>query len=120
MKPASQTGQTSSGPMDIAGLTRVRLQSALSAAGIADGAAARMRASQLWRWVQHHGVTNFSAMTNIAKEVRSTLADHFIAGRPEIVERRESGDGTVKWLLRFAPGVEAETVFIPDVGRFGA
>ncbi len=106
--------------MDIAGLTRVGLQSALSDAGVADGAAARMRASQLWRWIQHHGVTDFWAMTNIAKEVRSALADRFIAGRPEIVERSESVDGTIKWLLRFAPGVEAETVFIPDVGRFGA
>jgi 23S rRNA (adenine2503-C2)-methyltransferase len=26
----------------------------------------------------------------------------------------------VKWLVSFAPGVEAETVFIPDVGRSGA
>jgi 23S rRNA (adenine2503-C2)-methyltransferase len=25
-----------------------------------------------------------------------------------------------KWLIRFAPGVEAETVFIPDVGQSGA
>ena len=40
--------------------------------------------------------------------------------RPEIVERQVSGDGTRKWLIRFAPGVEAETVYIPDVGRAGA
>ncbi|MEI9891895.1 MAG: 23S rRNA (adenine(2503)-C(2))-methyltransferase RlmN [Caulobacteraceae bacterium] len=34
--------------------------------------------------------------------------------------RQVSRDGTRKWLLRFAPGVEAETVFIPGVGRAGA
>jgi 23S rRNA (adenine2503-C2)-methyltransferase len=36
------------------------------------------------------------------------------------VERQVSVDGTRKWLIRFAPGIEAETVYIPDVGRAGA
>ena len=37
-----------------------------------------------------------------------------------MVERQVSADGTRKWLIRFAPGIEAETVYIPDVGRAGA
>src|SRR3712207_5063742 len=40
--------------------------------------------------------------------------------RPEVVHKQVSKDGTRKWLIRFAPGVEAETVYIPDVGRAGA
>ncbi|HQT52063.1 MAG TPA: 23S rRNA (adenine(2503)-C(2))-methyltransferase RlmN, partial [Phenylobacterium sp.] len=40
--------------------------------------------------------------------------------RPEIVERQVSKDGTRKWLIRMAPGIEVETVYIPDVGRAGA
>ena len=80
----------------------------------------RMRSGQVWRWIHHHGVTDFAQMTNVAKETRAALAEHFVLTRPEIVERQQSRDGTIKWLLRFAPGIEVETVFIPDVGRAGA
>jgi 23S rRNA (adenine2503-C2)-methyltransferase len=52
--------------------------------------------------------------------MRARLAEHFIVARPEVVERQVSRDGTRKWLIRFAPGIEAETVYIPDVGRSGA
>jgi 23S rRNA (adenine2503-C2)-methyltransferase len=79
-----------------------------------------MRAGQVWRWIHHYGVTDFERMTDIGKDVRVALADRFTLARPQIVERQESRDGTVKWLLRFAGGVEAETVFIPDVARSGA
>ena len=103
-------------PINLSGLTRAQLSSALIDAGVATPAQARMRAGQVWGWVQHHGVTDFAAMSNIAKDTRAALADHFVLDRPQIVERQQSADGTIKWLIRFAPGVEAETVFIPEVG----
>jgi len=103
-------------PVNLAGLTRAQLQAALVDHGVATPAQARMRAGQVWGWIHHHGVTGFEAMTNIAKETRAALADSFVLARPEIVERQKSVDGTTKWLLRFAPGVEVETVFIPEVG----
>jgi 23S rRNA (adenine2503-C2)-methyltransferase len=56
----------------------------------------------------------------VAKETRSLLAERFVASRPEVAERQVSADGTRKWLIRYAPGIEAETVYIPDVGRAGA
>ena len=99
------------------GMDREDIRARLEAAGIAK---AKMRAEQIWRWVYHHGVTEFEAMTNIAKELRAELAKHFTLARPEIVERQISKDGTRKYLIRFAPGVEAESVFIPGVGRAGA
>ncbi len=102
--------------VNLAGLTRAQLAAALVESGVAAPAQARMRAGQIWGWTQHHGITAFEAMSNIAKETRAALADHFTLERPQIVERQASVDGTVKWLVRFAPGVEAETVFIPDVG----
>ena len=37
-----------------------------------------------------------------------------------MVERQISKDGSRKWLIRTAPGIEIETVYIPDVGRAGA
>ena len=107
-------------PLNLAGLTRAQLASALVESGVATSASARMRTGQVWGWVQHHGVTSFEAMTNIAKETRSALADRFTLARPQIVERQQSVDGVIKWLIRFAAGIEAETVFIPDVGRSGA
>jgi 23S rRNA (adenine2503-C2)-methyltransferase len=101
-------------------MTRDQLREALTAAGIAAPEKARMRAGQVWRWVHHYGVTDFAAMTDIAKDTRAALAASFSLARPEITSRQESSDGTIKWLIRFAPGVEAETVFIPDVAHSGA
>ncbi len=31
-----------------------------------------------------------------------------------------SRDGTQKWLTRYGPGIEGESVYIPDVGKAGA
>lgn len=103
----------------LAGLSKAELAEKLVAVGV-DARQARMRAEQLWRWIYHYGVTDFSAMTNVAKELRATLAEHYTLARPEIVTQQVSQDGTRKWLIRFGPGVEAECVFIPDVGRSGA
>lgn len=105
---------------NITGLTREGLKAALVEAGVVAPEKARMRAGQIWRWMHHYGVTDFDRMSDVAKETRQKLADAFVLDRPEIVERLQSKDGVRKWLIRFAPGVEAETVYIPDVGRAGA
>ncbi|MBS0296361.1 MAG: 23S rRNA (adenine(2503)-C(2))-methyltransferase RlmN [Proteobacteria bacterium] len=105
---------------NLSGLTRDQLRAALVETGVVPEDKARMRASQIWRWIHHHGVTDFAQMTNVAKEAQAALAEAFTLARPEIVERQVSKDGTRKWLVRFAPGIEAETVYIPDVGRAGA
>ena len=105
---------------NLSGLTRAELAQALVEHEVVRPEKARMRASQLWRWIHHYGVTDFSAMTDVAKEARAALADRFSLARPEVVERQVSRDGTRKWLIRMAPGIEVETVYIPDVGRAGA
>ena len=105
---------------NLSGLTRAELQAALVEAGAAAPDKARMRASQLWRWIHHHGVTEFAPMSDVSKALKAELAERFTLARPEVVERQVSSDGTRKWLLRFAPGIEAETDYIPDVGRAGA
>lgn len=105
---------------NLTGLTRPALADALVEAGLVPPQKARMRATQLWRWMHHYGVTDFDRMTDVAKELRAALAGAFDLSRPEVVERQVSVDGTRKWLIRMAPGVEVETVYIPDVGRSGA
>ena len=105
---------------NLCGLTRAELAAALVAADVLPLAKAKMRATQLWRWIHHYGVTDFERMTDVAKETRAALAEAFSLTRPEIVERQVSKDGTRKYLIRLAPGIEVETVYIPDVGRAGA
>ncbi len=110
-----------SGKLSLVGMSRPEMAAALVAAGVPERQA-RMRVGQLWHWVYLRGATDFAAMTNISKDLRSTLADAFTLSRPEIVTEQVSSDGTRKWLLRFPPRgagrpVEIETVYIPEEGR---
>jgi 23S rRNA (adenine2503-C2)-methyltransferase len=105
---------------NLSGQTRAELAQTLIDADVVRPEKAKMRASQLWRWIHHYGVIDFAQMTDVAKEMRASLAQAFTVARPEIVERQVSKDGTRKWLIRTAPGIEIETVYIPDVGRAGA
>lgn len=119
-RAAAPAATTPAAPVNLTGLTREGLREALIAADICPPEKAKMRASQVWRWIHHYGVTDFALMSDVAKETRAKLAEAFTLARPEIVERQVSKDGTRKWLIRTAPGIEIETVFIPDVGRAGA
>ena len=103
------------------GLTREEMASALKDKGVPEKQV-RMRVSQLWHWFYIRGVSDFDAMTNVAKDMRQMLKTHFTIARPEVVEEQISNDGTRKWLLRFPPRgagrpVEVETVYIPEEGR---
>ncbi len=104
------------GRVNIVGLTRDQLRDALIAAGTPERQA-RMRVGQVWQWVYHWGVRDFAAMTNLAKDYRALLADHFEIALPEIVTKQVSADGTRKYLLRIAGGHEIETVYIPEENR---
>lgn len=104
------------GRVEIIGLTKPELREALVAAGISEGQA-KMRASQIWQWIYNRGVTDFDAMSNIAKDARALLAEKFVIERPEVVTAQVSTDGTRKWLLRSTDGNEYEMVFIPDADR---
>ena len=101
---------------NIVGLTREQLRDALIAAGTPEKQA-RMRVGQVWQWVYHWGVRDFAQMTNLAKDYRALLAEHFEIALPEIVTRQVSADGTRKYLLRINGGHEVETVYIPEEGR---
>ncbi|KQY20485.1 23S rRNA (adenine(2503)-C(2))-methyltransferase RlmN [Rhizobium sp. Root482] len=103
------------------GLSREDMAKALVETGIPERQV-RMRVSQLWHWLYVRGVSDFDHMTNVSKDMREMLKQHFTIARPEIVEEQISTDGTRKWLLRFPPRgagrpVEIETVYIPEEGR---
>ena len=104
------------GKQNLVGLTRDQLRDALIAAGTPERQA-KMRVGQVWQWIYHWGVRDFAAMTNLAKDYRALLAEHFEVTVPEIVTRQISADGTRKYLLRIAGGHEVEVVYIPEETR---
>ena len=104
------------GRVDLIGLPKKRIAELFEQAGL-DAKAAKLRAKQVFHWLYHRGVTEFEAMTDIAKTMRPWLAERFVIGRPDIVEAQHSSDGTRKWLLRTADGHDFEMVFIPDADR---
>ena len=75
------------------------------------------RADQVLKWIHHHGVTDFDAMTNIAKPLRARLAEVAEIRPPEMLTCRDSVDGTRKWLFRLDGGNSIECVFIPEDDR---
>lgn len=105
---------TAPAPSSLAGLSVPALKAQMESMGVPEKQAG-MRAKQLRRWMHHMGTTDFSDMTNLSKDLRAQLSDTFTIERPEIAEHKISIDGTQKWLVRFAPNVEGESVYIPAV-----
>jgi len=103
----------------LVGLGRKEISEHLTNFGI-EPKKVRMRTKQIFHWIYNYGVTDWSEMTNIAKGLRAQLEEKFSLARPEIVERQISVDGTRKYLIRMSPGIEVESVFIPDVSKTGA
>jgi 23S rRNA (adenine2503-C2)-methyltransferase len=98
------------------GLAPDVLAASLVGAGVPEKSA-RMRMRQLWNWTYVHGARDFASMSNLAKDFRGQMAAHFSLARPEVVTEQISNDGTRKWLLRTGPGIEFETVYIPEADR---
>jgi 23S rRNA (adenine2503-C2)-methyltransferase len=104
------------GKVELIGQPREQIRTALEAAGL-EPRQAKLRAKQIWHWVYNRGVSDFAAMTDIAKAQQPWLAERFAMTRPEVVEAQVSNDGTRKWLLRTHDGHDFEMVFIPDADR---
>ncbi|MBR2123869.1 MAG: 23S rRNA (adenine(2503)-C(2))-methyltransferase RlmN [Acetobacter sp.] len=97
------------GRQDLVGLTREEIAQHLTNLGEKP-----FRAKQLWHWIYHQGVTDFTKMNSIARPLQKKLAERFVISRPETSVVQTSCDGTRKFLFRFRDGQEAESVYIPD------
>jgi len=106
--PTIESGE----PLSLIGLDRVDLARVIEPLGVKP-----FRAQQIFRWIYNHGVSDFSEMTNISKNIQAELAKNFSLARPAISQHQKSNDGTQKWLLRFDDAQEAECVHIPEVER---
>jgi 23S rRNA (adenine2503-C2)-methyltransferase len=106
----------------LVGATRAELAEALASVGVPPREV-RMRTTQLWHWIYHHGIRDFAAMLNVSKHLRGVLAERYSLERPDIVTEQLSTDGTRKWLIRMSPieardrGAEIECVYIPERDR---
>ena len=97
------------GRRDLVGLSRAELAAEMEAIGEAG-----FRVKQLWHWIYHQGVVDFSRMSSIAKPLQAKLAEKFVIGRPAVATVQTSVDSTRKWLFEFRDKQQAETVYIPD------
>ncbi len=104
------------GKVELIGLPKDAIRAAMEEAGL-EPKQAKLRAKQVWHWIYNRGVSDFLAMTDIAKAQQPWLAERFSITRPEVIEAQISTDGTRKWLLRTHDGHDFEMVFIPDADR---
>lgn len=76
------------------------------------------RAKQVFSWLYQKEASSFDEMSNLSKELREQLKEHFTFDILKIVEKQESKDGTIKYLFEMLDGSLIETVLmIHDYGK---
>jgi 23S rRNA (adenine2503-C2)-methyltransferase len=75
------------------------------------------RARQVWEWIWTKQAHSFADMTNLSKELRQQLGDHFSLPALIIDESQYSADGTVKSRFKTWDGHAVEGVLIPTEER---
>ncbi len=101
---------------NLIGMSRAEMRDALIEIGTPEKQA-KMRVGQIWQWIYVWGMRDFDEMTNLSKDYRAKLSEHFAISLPEVVTRDVSNDGTRKYLVRIAGGHEVEVVYIPETDR---
>lgn len=70
------------------------------------------RAGQIFDWLYVKRVRTFEEMSNLSKELRGKLGQHFRMDALHEITRQVSVDGTVKFLFQLADGHAIETVIM--------
>ncbi len=78
------------------------------------------RAKQVYEWLWKKGATTFEEMTNLSKDVRENLNNHFEIRFLTIEEFQKSDDRTIKSAFKLADGAVVEGVLIPTSKRMTA
>lgn len=96
---------------DLKSLTKEKLSETLEDLGLQS-----YRSDQVFQWLYQKGVSSFEEMTNLSKDLRSTLSDLADIKRMEVFNQQESKDGTVKFLFQLDDPnkYKVEAVLIPD------
>lgn len=78
------------------------------------------RAKQVWEWLWQKHAHSFADMTNLSKELRQKLGEHFSLPALTVDATQYSADGTIKSRFRTWDGHLVEGVLIPAEDRFTA
>ncbi|MBR5321140.1 MAG: 23S rRNA (adenine(2503)-C(2))-methyltransferase RlmN [Clostridia bacterium] len=71
----------------------------------------KFRINQIFSWVHEKCVLSFDEMTNISKDMRAKLSEHFVFNNCQINTKLVSKiDDTVKYLFQFSDGEYVESV----------
>jgi len=70
------------------------------------------RVKQIFGWMYHQYASDFDAMKNIPKSMKAELSEKFVVNPLTIVNKEESSDGTIKYLLQMQDGKTMEAVWL--------
>ena len=70
------------------------------------------RVKQIFNWIYHHYANDFDEMKNIPKSMKAELSEKFVVNPLTIVNKEESSDGTIKYLLQMQDGKTMEAVWL--------
>lgn len=80
----------------------------------------KFRANQVFDWVWKKSFTSFENMSNISKQTRELLDEHFYFNKLSIDTKQVSKDGTIKCGFKLYDGSIVEGVLIPTKKRMTA
>lgn len=75
------------------------------------------RGNQVYEWLWSKGAHHFDDMTNLSKETRQMLEEHFVINHIQVDTMQHSTDGTIKNAVRLHDGLIVESVLIPTETR---
>ena len=75
------------------------------------------RGNQVYEWLWQKGAHVFSDMTNLSKDTRALLDEHFVINHIKVDQMQRSVDGTIKNAVKLHDGLTVESVLIPTNTR---
>ena len=75
------------------------------------------RGRQVYEWIWRKSCYSFDDMTNISKDLRDVLDNHFVINHIQVDKIQKSFDGTIKNAVKLHDDHTVESVLIPTDGR---
>ena len=75
------------------------------------------RGNQVYEWLWVKGAHSFEGMTNLSKQTRALLDEHFVINHIAVDQIQKSEDGTLKNAVKLHDGLIVESVLIPTESR---
>ena len=70
------------------------------------------RGHQIFQWLYREGATEIDQMTNLSKDARQLLSQHYTIQPLRLIDRQVAKDGTTKFLLETKDGDTLESVLM--------